>query len=137
MGSFAPPGLGELCCNSLPTPHARALDKYVVQGSLSSLAAFPPRRGLGGAAQENSDYLARDAEKARAAGRAAGPERGPCATRLRGISLEYFTHRLRSGLRSFARYAGYDAERVTQGRAGEPAGGMAVVELQQFCFGEG
>jgi len=77
-------------------PHARALERYVAQGSLSSLAAFPPRRALGGAAQENSNYLACGAEKARAAGRAAGPERGPCATRLRGILLEYFTHRLRS-----------------------------------------
>jgi hypothetical protein len=34
---------------------------------------------------------------------------------LRGILLEYFTHRLRSGLRSFARQlTGYDAARVTQ-----------------------
>jgi hypothetical protein len=40
----------------------------VAQGSLSSLAAPPPRRGLCGAA------------KSRAAGRAAGPECGPCAT---------------------------------------------------------
>jgi hypothetical protein len=59
--------------------HARGLEKYAAQGSLSSLAAFPPRRGLGGAAQENSDYLACGAKKARAAGTAAGPERGPCA----------------------------------------------------------
>ena len=36
---------------------------------------------------------------------------------------------------SIARYAGYDAEQVRQGRAGEAAGRLAVVELQQFCFG--
>ena len=51
----------------------------VAQGSLSSLAAFPPRRGLGGAAMGNSDYLVCGAARARTAGRAAGPERGPCA----------------------------------------------------------
>jgi hypothetical protein len=35
---------------------------------------------------------------------------------LQGIRLEYFTHRLRSGLARFngTGYAGYDAERVTQ-----------------------
>ena len=31
-----------------------------------------------------------------------------------GISVEYFTHRLRSGLRPSARCAGYDAGQVTQ-----------------------
>ncbi|MGO8791757.1 MAG: hypothetical protein ACLQVL_30820 [Terriglobia bacterium] len=31
--------------------------KDVAQGSLSSLAAFPPRRTFGGAAPENADYL--------------------------------------------------------------------------------
>jgi hypothetical protein len=30
------------------------------------------------------------------------------------------------------RYAGYDAERVTQRSAGEAAGRLAVVEFQQF-----
>jgi hypothetical protein len=50
------------------------------------------------------------------------------STRLRGILLEYFTH-LRSGLRPFARYAGYDAARVTQRRPGEAAGKLAVVGL--------
>jgi hypothetical protein len=53
----------------------------VAQGSLSSLAAFPPRRGVGGAAPQNSDCLVCGAGKARTAGKAAGPERGPCATR--------------------------------------------------------
>jgi hypothetical protein len=50
----------------------------VAQGSLSSLAAFPPRRGLGGAAMGKSDYLVCGAARARPAGRAAEPERGPC-----------------------------------------------------------
>ena len=31
--------------------------KHVAQGSQFSLAAFPPRRGFGGAAHENLDYL--------------------------------------------------------------------------------
>jgi len=63
----------------------------VAQGSQFSLAAFPPRRALSGAANRNfrlarstthkgSDYLVCGAAKARTAGRAAGPERGPCAT---------------------------------------------------------
>ena len=54
--------------------------KEVAQGSLSSLAVLPPRRGLGGAARENSDYLVSGAAITRAAGKAAGPDRGPCAT---------------------------------------------------------
>ena len=43
----------------------------VVQGSLSSLATLPPRRGIGGAARTDT------------AGRTAGPECGPCATGCR------------------------------------------------------
>ena len=35
---------------------------------------------LDGAAHDNSDYLVGDAARTRAAGRAAGPNRGPCAT---------------------------------------------------------
>jgi len=58
----------------------------VAQGSLSSLADFPPRRGLGGAAMGNPDYLVCGAARARPAGRAAGPERGPCATRFPWLS---------------------------------------------------
>ena len=57
--------------------HAR---ENLAQGSRSSLAAFPPRRGFGGAAYENSDYLVGGAARTRTAGRAAGPEGGPCAT---------------------------------------------------------
>jgi hypothetical protein len=60
---------------------ARPSAKEVAQGSLSSLAALPPRRGLGGAAHGNSDYLVGGAARTRAAGKAAGPESGPCATR--------------------------------------------------------
>ena len=41
--------------------------KNVAQGSLSSLAAFPPPYVLGSAAQENSDYLVCGAARARAA----------------------------------------------------------------------
>ena len=59
----------------------RLCDPEVAQGSLSSLAALPPRRGLGGAARENSDYLVCGAARTRTAGKAAGPESGPCATR--------------------------------------------------------
>jgi hypothetical protein len=55
--------------------------RKVAQGSLSSLAALPPRRGLGGVARENSDYLVGGAARTRDAGNAAGPESGPCATR--------------------------------------------------------
>jgi hypothetical protein len=54
-----------------------------------------------------------------------------------GILPESVTHSSRYGLRSFARYAGYDAERVTQRRAGETAGRLAVAELQQSCSGQG
>jgi len=54
----------------------------VAQGSLSSLAALPPRRGFGGAAHENSDYLVCGAARTRTAGKAAAPESGHCATRL-------------------------------------------------------
>ena len=54
----------------------------VAQGSLSSLAAFLPRRDFDGAAHDNSDYLVGDAARTRVAGRAAGPDRGPCATYL-------------------------------------------------------
>ena len=61
-----------------PPRHAR---KEVAQGSLFSLAAFPPRRGLGGAARENSDYGVCDAAKTRTAGKGAGPQSGPCTTR--------------------------------------------------------
>jgi hypothetical protein len=70
------------------------------------------RRGVGGAAQGNSDFLDCGTTKARAAGRAAGPERGPCATRWGEILLDPFTHRLRSGLRPVARCAGSKAERA-------------------------
>ena len=54
--------------------------KDVAQGSLSSLAALPPRRAFDGAAQQNSDYLIAGAARTRTAGKAAGPESGPCAT---------------------------------------------------------
>ena len=60
---------------------ARHAGKEVAQGSLSSLAAFPPRRGLGSAGHKNSDYLVSGPARTRAAGKAAGPDRGPCATR--------------------------------------------------------
>ena len=66
--------------------HAR---RDVAQGSLSSLAAFPPRRGLGGAAHENSDYLVCGAAGTRTAGKAAGPECGPCATTRVQISFSW------------------------------------------------
>jgi hypothetical protein len=66
--------------------HAR---KDVAQGSHSSLAAFPPRRRLGGAARENSDYLVSGAARSRTAGRAAGPESGPCATTRAQISFSW------------------------------------------------
>ena len=42
--------------------------EHGAQGSHSSLAAFPPRRGFGGAA------------RTRSAGKAAAPESGPCVT---------------------------------------------------------
>ena len=45
------------------------VENEVAQGSLSSPAALPPRRALGGT------------ENARAAGKAAGPEGGSCATK--------------------------------------------------------
>ena len=61
-----------------PARHAR---KEVAQGSLSSLAVLPPRRGFGGAARDNSDYLVSGAARTPTAGKAAGPESGPCATR--------------------------------------------------------
>jgi hypothetical protein len=54
----------------------REAQENVAQGSLSSLAAFPPRRGLGGAAMGSSDYPVCGAAKARTAGIAAGPESG-------------------------------------------------------------
>jgi len=57
-----------------------ARKRVVAQGSLSSLAAFPMRRGFCGAAHENSDYLVCGAARSRTAGNAAGPECGPCAT---------------------------------------------------------
>jgi hypothetical protein len=65
----------------------------VAQGSLSSLAAIQPCRDSGGAengkfsdrlaqgaARDNSDYLVCGAATTRTAGKAAGPDRGPCAT---------------------------------------------------------
>ncbi len=61
--------------------------KDVAQGSRFSLAALPPRRALGGAALENSDYLVCGAARARTAGKAAGPESGPCATTRVQISF--------------------------------------------------
>jgi len=54
--------------------------EHVAQGSLSSLAAIPPRRAFDGAAHSNSDYPVCGAARSRTAGRAAGPECGPCAT---------------------------------------------------------
>jgi len=50
--------------------HAR---EDVAQGSLCSLAAFPPRGGLGGAAREHLDYFVCGAASTRTAGRAAEP----------------------------------------------------------------
>jgi len=38
-------------------------------------------RDAGLAARENSDYLVSGAARSRTAGKAAGPDRGPCATR--------------------------------------------------------
>jgi hypothetical protein len=64
---------------------APPLEKYVAQGSLSSLAAFRPRRGLGGAAKRDSKYhvcrpvRAGPLEKLPAI-KIGGPERGRCAT---------------------------------------------------------
>jgi hypothetical protein len=58
----------------------RHAKRNVAQGLLSSLAAFLPCRGFGGAAHENSDYPACGAARTRTARKAAGPERGPCAT---------------------------------------------------------
>ncbi len=66
--------------------HAR---KDVAQGSHSSLAAFPPRRGFDGAPPENSDYLVGGAARTRTAGKAAGPECGPCATTQVQISFSW------------------------------------------------
>ena len=63
-----------------PLP-GEARKKRVAQGSLSSLAVLPPRRGFGGAARDNSDYLVSGAARTPTAGKAAGPESGPCATR--------------------------------------------------------
>jgi hypothetical protein len=63
--------------------------KDVAQGSLSSLAAFPPRRAFDGAAQQNPDYLVCGAARARTAGIAAGPDRGPCATTQVPISFSW------------------------------------------------
>jgi hypothetical protein len=57
-----------------------SLGGFVAQGSLSSLAAFPPRRGFDGAGHGNTDYLVCGAARTRTAGRAAGPDRRPCAT---------------------------------------------------------
>ena len=58
--------------------------KDVAQGSLSSPSADgrPFHREAGLAGRENSDYLAWGAARTRTAGKAAGPESGPCATRL-------------------------------------------------------
>ena len=53
----------------------------VAPGSLSSLAAFPPRRGWGGAVRGNSDDPVGGEARIRTAGKAAGPKSGPCATR--------------------------------------------------------
>ena len=50
--------------------------------SVSRRTALPTRRGFGGAARENSDYLVNGAARTHTAGKAAGPESGPCATRL-------------------------------------------------------
>ncbi len=63
-----------------PYSRGRHARENVAQGSRSSLAAFPPRRGFGGAAYENSDYLVGGAATTRTAGKAAGPEGGPSAT---------------------------------------------------------
>ncbi len=68
---------GDTAATRCQARHAR---KDVAQGSLSSLAALPARRGLGGAAPKNSDYLVCGAARTRTARRAAGPNRGPCAT---------------------------------------------------------
>jgi len=62
----------------------RHAKRNVAQGSLSSLAAFLPCRGFGGAAHENWDYPICGAARTRSARKAAGPERGPCATLLQG-----------------------------------------------------
>ena len=76
---------GDTAATRCPARYAR---KEVAQGSLSSLAALPPRRGLGGAARENSDYLVCGAARTHAAGKAVRHQdwrtcdRGPCATRL-------------------------------------------------------
>jgi hypothetical protein len=46
-----------------------------------TIAPFQQFLGIrGGAAPQNSDYIVCGAVKARIAGKAAGPERGPCAT---------------------------------------------------------
>jgi glycosyltransferase involved in cell wall biosynthesis len=67
--------------NAIPASFAALLlASDVAQGSLSSPAAFPPRRDFGGAGQENSDYFLCGAARTRAAGRAAGLESEPCAT---------------------------------------------------------
>ena len=60
--------------------------RRVAQGSLFSLAVLPPRRGFGGVARGNSHYLVGGAARIRTAGKAAGPECGPCAPGRTAIS---------------------------------------------------
>jgi hypothetical protein len=74
---------------------ARDAREHVAQGSHFSLAAFLPRRGLGGAAQQNSDCRIGGAARTRVARKAAepalsiakGPECVPCATSQVPISF--------------------------------------------------
>jgi hypothetical protein len=71
----------EETCGAIRPPNRPApQEKRVAQGSLSSLAVLPPRRGLGRAGHGNTDYLVCGAARTRSAGRAAGPDRRPCAT---------------------------------------------------------
>jgi hypothetical protein len=56
---------------------ALPLKVKVAQGSLLSLAAFPPHRGLDGAVRGNWDNPVGGAARIRTTGKAAGPTAGP------------------------------------------------------------
>jgi hypothetical protein len=71
----------EETCGAIRPPNRPApQEKRVAQGSLSSLAAFRPRRGFDGAGQGKFRLPCLRSQRRGTAGRAAGPDRRPCAT---------------------------------------------------------
>jgi hypothetical protein len=107
-----------MCGGTRPANKPAPQEKRVAQGSLSSLAAFRPRRAFDGAAKGNSDYLV-------CGPRGAGPLEGPQG-RTAGPALRPPRHRHKG--RVVASFTQIKGARMRHPGAATPGPNRWVVE---------